>query len=310
MASAAPDSMSWPGSARGSRPRAGRTRGGGWYAAGLASVALHGVAVLMAVALHGADDAAVDLPPVSVEIVLLDPVRPAPEPAVHPSAPAPASPAAAGPSPEMLPSPSPVPVVPKTASPPPPAAPPDAATMTAPSERSAVPPPAGDRAPHVVAAPIPRPRPAAIPVLTPTREAGVATVPKPRFDPVAVPLAAKALPASPAGASPGPPPTQSARRPGNDVPADSAAHPAADNAPPVYPRWARRRGLQGRLVLRVRIAADGAAREVEVIESSGHPVLDESARAAVAGWRFTPARRAGEAVASRLDIPVSFRLRR
>lgn len=168
-----------------------------------------------------------------------------------------------------------------------------------PAAAPAPPPPPGprrvvDAAPPppmvLVAAPPPRPRPA--------RAAA-----KPRLDPAPLPLAAK-LPPVPAAGAP-----QIAAVTGNDAPADRAARPAAGNPPPTYPRSARRRGLQGRLVLRVSIGADGAAGEIEVIESSGHPVLDASARKAVAGWRFTPARRQGAGVASLIDIPVSFRLR-
>ncbi|MEE8333899.1 MAG: energy transducer TonB, partial [Alphaproteobacteria bacterium] len=143
----------------------------------------------------------------------------------------------------------------------------------------------------LIVAPLPRSRPA----------------PKPRLDPAPLPLSAKQPPAPAARARPVP---QTAALTGNDTPADRAARPAGGNPPPVYPRTARRRGLQGRLVLRVSIGADGSTGKIEVIESSGHQVLDASARKAVAGWRFTPARLEGAPVTSRIDIPVSFRLRR
>lgn len=44
-----------------------------------------------------------------------------------------------------------------------------------------------------------------------------------------------------------------------------------------YPREARSRGLSGSLRLLVTIAADGALRDVRVLETSGHPTLDEAA---------------------------------
>lgn len=44
-----------------------------------------------------------------------------------------------------------------------------------------------------------------------------------------------------------------------------------------YPREARSRGLSGSLRLLVTISADGALRDVRVLETSGHPTLDEAA---------------------------------
>ena len=44
-----------------------------------------------------------------------------------------------------------------------------------------------------------------------------------------------------------------------------------------YPMQAQRRGWQGRVKVLVRYSRSGALREVEVKQSSGHPVLDESA---------------------------------
>jgi len=43
----------------------------------------------------------------------------------------------------------------------------------------------------------------------------------------------------------------------------------------IYPDAARRDGLEGRVELRFRIAADGSAESVEILRSSGHPVLDD-----------------------------------
>lgn len=77
---------------------------------------------------------------------------------------------------------------------------------------------------------------------------------------------------------------------------------------PVYPSVARRRGFQGVVVVTVEVAADGVAQSVVVQRSSGHPVLDSAAVSAVSNWRFTPARRAGQAVRATLEVPIRFRL--
>lgn len=84
---------------------------------------------------------------------------------------------------------------------------------------------------------------------------------------------------------------------------------SALNPRPRYPLSARRRGLEGRVVLRVFVEADGRVRSVDIVTSSTHPVLDTAAVEAIAGWRFDPARRSGVAVAAWIDIPVAFRLR-
>lgn len=85
--------------------------------------------------------------------------------------------------------------------------------------------------------------------------------------------------------------------------------PAATDAPrPPYPRAARQRGLQGVVMVRVAVSADGLPTEVFIKESSGHPMLDDAAVEAVRRWRFSPARSAGRAVAAAVEIPVRFAL--
>lgn len=82
-----------------------------------------------------------------------------------------------------------------------------------------------------------------------------------------------------------------------------------DNPRPAYPGSSRRRGEEGRVVLRVFVDAEGRAAKVEVQESSGHNRLDESAAIAVARWRFVPARRGSEPLAAWVRVPVVFSLR-
>ena len=48
-----------------------------------------------------------------------------------------------------------------------------------------------------------------------------------------------------------------------------------------YPSSARLNGLEGRVVLKAIIRADGHLAEVSVVKSSGHPVLDAAAIEAV-----------------------------
>ena len=71
---------------------------------------------------------------------------------------------------------------------------------------------------------------------------------------------------------------------------------------------ARRMGEQGRVMVTVSLSASGSPQSVTVLTSSGHAVLDEAAVSAIRNWRFRPAERNGQPVASTVEVPVSFRL--
>jgi protein TonB len=49
----------------------------------------------------------------------------------------------------------------------------------------------------------------------------------------------------------------------------------------IYPEAARRQGIQGSVELRFRIAADGSVETLEVLRSSGFPLLDEASQQTV-----------------------------
>lgn len=89
---------------------------------------------------------------------------------------------------------------------------------------------------------------------------------------------------------------------------DAVAAPLGGNVPPSYPALARRRGYQGRVVVRVSVQANGGVGSAVVTQSSGHNILDEAALEAVRQWRFRPAQRAGRSVNATLDVPVVFQL--
>lgn len=82
-----------------------------------------------------------------------------------------------------------------------------------------------------------------------------------------------------------------------------------ENPRPPYPISARRRGLEGTVVLRVEVLANGTCGRLEVKSGSGHEILDSAAAQAVKSWRFSPARRGGDALTAWVDIPVTFRLK-
>ncbi len=110
-----------------------------------------------------------------------------------------------------------------------------------------------------------------------------------------------------ADAAPAPPPPPAPRAAG---PTRRPVAIAAECAPPDYPEGARRRGVEGRVLLLVSVDSTGAVIAVEIGESSGSDLLDEAARAAVEGWRFEPALLDGEPVSDRVRVPVRFRIER
>lgn len=80
------------------------------------------------------------------------------------------------------------------------------------------------------------------------------------------------------------------------------------NPKPNYPRIARNRSWQGKVLLRVQVSAEGTSNEVTVHRSSGHEILDDSAVEAVKQWRFIPAKRGDKPVASSVIVPILFKL--
>lgn len=81
-----------------------------------------------------------------------------------------------------------------------------------------------------------------------------------------------------------------------------------ENPPPDYPTRARVQRQEGSVRLRVEIGPDGSPQSVTVRESSGHPLLDQSARETVRNWEFVPAKDDGEPVRSMTVVPVAFSL--
>lgn len=140
-------------------------------------------------------------------------------------------------------------------------------------------------------------------------------VPQVRKQPVLPPpVLAVASPAATSnfGVAPQPPapPTQPVLVPPAPTPvAVVAARFDADylhNPKPMYPPLSRRNGEEGKVLLKVRVSAQGAALDVAISKSSGFPRLDAAASDAVARWRFVPARRGDEPVESSVIVPITF----
>lgn len=80
------------------------------------------------------------------------------------------------------------------------------------------------------------------------------------------------------------------------------------NPRPAYPPISRRLNEEGKVVLRVRVSAQGLPLAIEVKQSSGFARLDEAAKSAVERWRFVPARQGSEPVEASVLVPLNFTL--
>ena len=77
---------------------------------------------------------------------------------------------------------------------------------------------------------------------------------------------------------------------------------------PPYPRQARQQGWQGRVVVRLTIAANGTVESGTIHQSSGYQVLDDNALNAATQWTFEAAKNGAFPVATAVNIPIQFDL--
>ena len=76
-----------------------------------------------------------------------------------------------------------------------------------------------------------------------------------------------------------------------------------------YPRIAKRKGYQGKVLLLVVVSKTGAAKKVLISKSSGHKLLDKAARKAVSQWQFYPGTNSGKPVEMSVEVPIRFNLK-
>lgn len=77
---------------------------------------------------------------------------------------------------------------------------------------------------------------------------------------------------------------------------------------PEYSQEARKRGVEGDVVLEIVVRSDGSVGNVKVLQGLGSG-LDQRATDAVRRWRFAPARRYGTPVDVVVEVAVEFKLR-
>lgn len=83
----------------------------------------------------------------------------------------------------------------------------------------------------------------------------------------------------------------------------------AENPKPPYPQEARNKGYQGTVRLKVEVLPNGRVGEIELKESSGYEVLDQSALDTVKKWRFIPAMKGKTPISSWVIVPITFHLK-
>ncbi|MDO9105483.1 MAG: energy transducer TonB [Methylovulum sp.] len=83
--------------------------------------------------------------------------------------------------------------------------------------------------------------------------------------------------------------------------------PGLKNPPTRYPRLAQMRHLEGVVKLQIHVLANGSAGEIKIVNSSGHPILDESAVEQVKSWHFIPAHKGENTVDDWVRVPISFK---
>ncbi|WP_025915768.1 energy transducer TonB [Herminiimonas sp. CN] len=143
--------------------------------------------------------------------------------------------------------------------------------------------------------------------LAPARKPAAPASNLPPATPPSTPAAAPQQPVAqpdPAVPSRAPEATAATAKTGVAIPAAYAAH----NRKPEYPLMSRRFNEQGTAVLQVLVTADGSAGDVQIVTSSGHALLDQSALTAVRNWRFVAATQDGKAVSEWYQISIPYTL--
>ncbi len=78
------------------------------------------------------------------------------------------------------------------------------------------------------------------------------------------------------------------------------------NPAPQYPVDLLNARIEGRVVLKVQVNAEGTVDSVAVYTSSGYQAFDDSAMTTIRNWRFAPARKAGRPMPLTVHVPVGF----
>ncbi len=79
--------------------------------------------------------------------------------------------------------------------------------------------------------------------------------------------------------------------------------------PPRYPFSARRRRIEGYVVVEFTVTETGEVEDVRVVEASPRGVFERAAISAIKRWRFKPKMREGKPIRVRARQKIEFKLR-
>ncbi len=82
-----------------------------------------------------------------------------------------------------------------------------------------------------------------------------------------------------------------------------------DNLAPDYPKIARRKGFEGRTLIRAEVLEHGKVGRMQIAASSGFDVLDIAALRSVKVWIFVPGTENGEKTRQWVIVPIRFALK-
>lgn len=82
---------------------------------------------------------------------------------------------------------------------------------------------------------------------------------------------------------------------------------ALDLPAPAYPKDANAKGIDGKVVMVIDVAADGSVKSARVETSEPSGIFDAAALEAVKEWKFNPATKNGKAIGSKVRVPITFK---
>ncbi len=147
------------------------------------------------------------------------------------------------------------------------------------------------------------------PIFVAVHISGTEQATPPGAAPLAAPAAEHTLPAPTAPVLPAPtaPPAR-AFSSSEALPLVVAQADRRQCPPAPHPAALRERGIEGAVLLRVRVDVQGRAADVQLVAGSGWRLFDEAALQQVRACRFIPASRGGQAIDSWVEFPVRFAL--
>jgi len=102
--------------------------------------------------------------------------------------------------------------------------------------------------------------------------------------------------------------TQDVRFTEKTIPNGIVAPPLVlDHPNPAYTNEARRRGIEGNVIVQAQFDADGNVKVLRIVRGLGYG-LDENALAALQNWIFAPAVKNGQRVSVIAEIEIPFRM--